>query len=301
MPKFDYIIQNPPYAKSLHIKFFNKGLDMLSNDGKMSIIEPATWLINIRKEGKSKSEYSPLKDKLSNIVDRVSIQNLNYVFGTCMFVPFSLTYVNKSKNDNNIIFDNFNIRKTVHSLYDCNIVGKYTMIQHILNKVRNMFNNDMLYNHIEQPKFGEHYLRYAIIIASLVDTLHSVSDCFWINDYYEIYYTPCIHKTDLLSNEINVLNKPINKKFIVGTEKELKNFKKFVLESDLSKFINICMCIDMHNNSLKYIPWCVNYSNDVELFKHIGFTNNEIKFIKDVVRRFKRNTSYVNSMIYGNI
>ena len=88
MPKFDYIIQNPPYAKSLHIKFFNKGLDILNDKGRMVIIEPATWLINIRKDGKSKSEYSPLKNRLINIVDRVSIQNLNYVFGTCMFVPF---------------------------------------------------------------------------------------------------------------------------------------------------------------------------------------------------------------------
>ena len=29
MPKFDFIIQNPPYNKTLHIDFFNKGLDLL--------------------------------------------------------------------------------------------------------------------------------------------------------------------------------------------------------------------------------------------------------------------------------
>ena len=50
MPKFDYIIQNPPYKKTLHIDFFKKGISMLNETGKMTIIEPATWLIdsNIR-------------------------------------------------------------------------------------------------------------------------------------------------------------------------------------------------------------------------------------------------------------
>ena len=43
MLKFDYIIQNPPYAGTLHTKFFNKGLDILSDTGKMVIIEPSTW------------------------------------------------------------------------------------------------------------------------------------------------------------------------------------------------------------------------------------------------------------------
>ena len=54
MPKFDYIIQNPPYKKTLHLDFFNKGLDLLSETGKMIIIEPSTFYINIRKNGKAK-------------------------------------------------------------------------------------------------------------------------------------------------------------------------------------------------------------------------------------------------------
>lgn len=49
MCKFDYIIQNPPYSKSLHLDFFKNGLEMLSENGRMVIIEPATWLINVKK------------------------------------------------------------------------------------------------------------------------------------------------------------------------------------------------------------------------------------------------------------
>src|SRR5574344_3122742 len=43
MPKFDYIIQNPPYKKGLHLKFFDVGLKLLNEDGQMIIIEPSQW------------------------------------------------------------------------------------------------------------------------------------------------------------------------------------------------------------------------------------------------------------------
>ena len=92
-----------------------------------------------------------------------------------------------------------------------------------------------------------------------------------------------------------------NKKYIVGTYQELKTFKTFILESDLSKFINICMCIDMHNNSLNYIPWCIDYTDDSDLYDKINLTSNEIQFIKDVVYRFKRSSSYVHTMVYGEV
>ena len=41
MPKFDFIIQNPIYDETLHIDFLNKGLDLLSETGKMVIVEPS--------------------------------------------------------------------------------------------------------------------------------------------------------------------------------------------------------------------------------------------------------------------
>ena len=67
MPKFDFIIQNPPYNKSLHLDFFNKGVDLLSDTGKMVIIEPSTWLIELRhniaeKKASQMKKYIVLKE-----------------------------------------------------------------------------------------------------------------------------------------------------------------------------------------------------------------------------------------------
>ena len=33
--KVDYIIQNPPYANTLHIDFFKKGIELLNDTGKI--------------------------------------------------------------------------------------------------------------------------------------------------------------------------------------------------------------------------------------------------------------------------
>ena len=59
--KFSVIIQNPPYAGSLHLKFLEKCIEI---GEKVVSIQPATFLINTRKDGKAKTQYILLKNKL---------------------------------------------------------------------------------------------------------------------------------------------------------------------------------------------------------------------------------------------
>ena len=73
--KFDMIIQNPPYKGSLHLDFLEKGLNVLNKNGKMVIVEPATWLINVRKNGKA-SRYDEIKKRIEGHVESVVIENL---------------------------------------------------------------------------------------------------------------------------------------------------------------------------------------------------------------------------------
>ena len=55
MRNFNTIITNPPYAGSLHLDIFNRLLDNLDEKtGQMTIVEPSTWLIYVRKIGKAK-------------------------------------------------------------------------------------------------------------------------------------------------------------------------------------------------------------------------------------------------------
>ena len=101
MPKFDFIIQNPPYNKSLHLDFFNKGLDLLSDTGKMVIIEPSTWLIELRqniaeKKSSQMKKYIALKERIKGHVSKVVIENFNKEFNVGLYVPCSITYIDKN-------------------------------------------------------------------------------------------------------------------------------------------------------------------------------------------------------------
>ena len=125
MPKFDFIVQNPPYNKTLHLDFFNKGLDLLSDTGKMVIIEPSTWLIELRqniteKKSSQMKKYINLKERIKGYVSKVVIENFNIEFRTDNYMPFAITYIDISKKYKKIEYSNCGIRKYVNSLYDCN-------------------------------------------------------------------------------------------------------------------------------------------------------------------------------------
>ena len=153
MTKFDFIIQNPPYNKTLHIDFFNKGLDLLSDTSKMVIIEPSTWLIDLRhtiaeKKSSNMKKYIALKERIKGHVSKVVIDNFNNEFGVGLYVPYSITYIDKSKEYKQIEYLNCGIKKYVNSLYDCNLIGNHEIIESIFEKLNNY---DKVINHIYVP------------------------------------------------------------------------------------------------------------------------------------------------------
>ena len=89
-------------------------------------------------------------------------------------------------------------------------------------------------------------------------------------------------------------------KCLYGTYQELSNWKHFCENNTLPIFINICMTIDQHNNSLKYVPWLVDKQyTDQEIYEMFHFTEQEINLIEYTVEKFKRNTPWTQRMIYG--
>ena len=141
MSKFDFIIQNPSYNKSLHLDFFNKGLDLLSNTGKMVIIEPSTLVIELRqniaeKKSSQMKKYIALKEIIKGHVSKVVIYNFNKEFNVMLFVPCSITYIDKSKEYEQIEYSNCGIVKYVNSLYNCNLIGNIGIIKSIFEKIK---------------------------------------------------------------------------------------------------------------------------------------------------------------------
>lgn len=313
--KFDVVIQNPPYNGSLHLDFFNKGLDVLTETGKMVIIEPATWLINVRKNGKAKA-YDAIKDRISGHIESVVIENLNKEFGTMLFVPFSITTIDMSKTFDAIDFTCCGEYKSVKTIYDCNLVGKYEVIWSILTKVQSFA--EQMSDHIKETKSlsegGEMFFaKYSDLasggcgIGGSSDIMPTELDSYFINDIFKHWYRRGCCEDESISNTFPHLCKPngelsdkICKDCIYGTQTELENWKHFIFNNKLPLFLNIVLTIDQHNNSKEFLPWLVDkqYTDD-EINKLFGFTDEEIKLIDTTIKKYERNSPWFKRYMCG--
>lgn len=316
--KFDYIIQNPPYAGSLHLDIFDKTLDLLSEKGRMTIIEPATWLINVRKNGKAK-KYDAIKERLKGHIYKVVIENFNKEFQVGLYVPCSITYIDMDNTYDEIEFVCCGEKKTVKSLYDCNLIGSYEMIWNILNKINTEKVDKHLYNpKKDTKKEGAWYCKYADIIGR-GGCIQGISGQTELDSFYNILsngqycwtYTCSIYanKFNYISNiPLRSLKSGLHDgttsdkeaPCITGTKEELENWKHFVFNNKLPLFINIVMTIDQHNNSLPYVPWLVDkqYTDD-EINKLFGFTDDEIAFMDRTIAKFERYSPWFKRYMCG--
>ena len=295
MPKFDFILYNPPYSKSLHLDFLKAGYNMLSDTGKMIIIEPSTFYINIRKNGKAK--------------------NYNKEFNTTICFPFAITYIDKAKTYNNIDVNICGEYKNVTSLYDINLIGNYNLIWSILDKI----NYDKVKNHLYLPnksnkKEGNYYCKFAGITANMCGCGNRFfsNEMFrlTLNKDYYLAFTATLFHSDRTSDIQNYPNERRTRggvkiegseaECITGTKEELENWKYFVFNNSLPLFINICMTIDQNNNSLDYIPWLVDKKyTDKEIYDMFGFTDEEIKLIETTIKKYERYSPWFKRYMCG--
>ena len=318
--KFDYIIQNPPYNGSLHLDFLTKGLDLLKEDGKMSIIEPATWLINIRKNGKAKI-YDEIKRRIDGHVEKVVIENLNGEFGTGLYVPFATTTIDMSRSFEAVDFVCCGEKKDIKDIYGCNLVGDYSIIWGILDKT--MKYGDMMSNHITKEDKGRayYYTKFSDIIGgggcSVNDEHNGLdynSDAMYSTLSNGSYM--CQYVSPSFAVKFNDISNDMAKRVIRGntkgetsdkdadclydTKEHLENWKHFIFNNKLPLFINICLTIDQHNNSKQFMPWLVDKQyTDEEINQLFGFTEEEIKFIDRTLKKYERQSPWFKRYMCG--
>ena len=322
--KFDYIIQNPPYNRSLHLDFLEKGLDLLTENGKMVIIEPATWLINVRKNGRTK-RYDAIKKRIKGHVESVKIENFNKDFGTGLYVPFAITTIDFSKTFDEIEFTCCGEKKVVKSIYDCNLVGEYETIWGILGKCQKF--GDMMKNHITNESMGEGvcYSKYDEILPCGIEPAEKNSklgrsgvygrDTNYINvlssEYLYTYIQSVFNRFVPISDTImktlkggsdykNPKYSGKNADCIYGTRQELENWKHFIFNNKLPLFLNIVLTIDQHNNSKEFLPWLVDKQYaDEEINEMLGFTEEEIALIDRTIKKYERNSPWFKRYMCG--
>lgn len=306
-----FCIQNPPYSGTLHLDFLDIGVDLITKfRGKMVIIEPSTWLIDLRKN-KNTEMYNNIKDKIKDHVESVVIENHNKAFGTNMDMPFVITAIDMSKTFDTIDYKCCGEHKNIKSLYDCNLIGDYSTIQSIFSKVISY--GDMMSNHIYKQKDNnvyEAYLRYwnyqlyalGSNYCGVVNQYNSKSIAVYrdlpIGEFFSSYVD------SLFYGEVSE-NKPLSKRgnlcdCLCGKTTELENWVYNVSNNKLFIFLTICTIFDKHNKAINLIPFLSDkrYSNE-EINKIFNFTNDELNLIDFTLNKFNYNSPWFKRYICG--
>ena len=309
--KFENIIQNPPYNGTLHFKFMELGIKMLTSTGTMTIIEPATWLINLRKNGDAEM-YNVFKDRIEGHIKSVVIENLNKDFNIANDMPFATTTIDMSQTFHSIEFVCCGEkRENITSIYDCNLIGNYNTIWSIFDKV--MAYGDSMSNHIYNSECGtnyEAYLRYwnyqlyalGSNYGKVVNQYNSKSIAVYrtldfgsfFSSYVDSLYYKDVKDTIPLSRSNNECD------CLCGTKEELENWKYNVEHNRLFLFLTMCTTYDKNNNATDIVPFVCDkkYTND-EVNALFGFTEEEVSLINHTVARFEYDGEWFKRYMCG--
>jgi hypothetical protein len=285
--EFDVIIGNPPYKRGLHLTILEKCVELLSNNGQLLFVHPGEWLSQLRTNGKG-SYYQQLREQLSPITKSIEFRNGNQEMNIGLYVPLSITHLDKNKLSNNkkILFKNNGINYNVSHLNEINPWYNAIVLKQILNKCVSSIS---LKNVLKQFK-GNYYVSF-----------NGITGGGFLNiEYYDGIKRNTSNMFNLIGNTCNfVSNKPVisrpskkgkegNQKLWVSfkSEQEAYNFLGYLTKTKFIKFLIVILKIDQHADSiLNYIPmFDFNQEwNDEKLNDYFNFSKEEIEIINEIV------------------
>lgn len=118
--KFDVILINPPYNRSLHLKFLEKVIEI---GDKVVSIQPIRWLEDPLSNYKKSSNYKKFEDSISKHINDIEIINVEQVkkYFNIQLDKLAIYFCNenggydyKSLSENNIIKNVLNFLKNNH-------------------------------------------------------------------------------------------------------------------------------------------------------------------------------------------
>ena len=267
--KFDVTLMNPPYDKSLHLKFLEKTIKISDN---VVSIQPIRWLQDPISKNKKVSAYNKYKESIFNHIKDIEV--INSKISTKLFGGENITTIN---------FD--------LGIYVCDKTGGWNNIfeNKILEKIINKTNG------IPITKFKD-INKKCFCLLTLIDGGHrergggkSSYDIIRNEKWYGKYYVNGIStngnsveenkKRNKMATNGNIQTWPIVQ---FNTEEECKNFYNFT-KTKFFKYIYKEEMVDV-NVHPQYLPFMEDYtkewSNEM-IYKYFELTEEEIKIIEN--------------------
>ena len=288
MPKFDYIIQNPPYKGTLYIDFI---LCMHDKCEHMNVVCPATFILSqYRKFENSKTIHlkRTFYDKIIKNVKTIIYTDLNVKFKIASCFYFSYIYLDNTRTyDEHLVYqlgynkfiseDIFSIgnKKLVHGILDKIKTSKYDMVnKHTINNVINQKNTV--------------YARKLRMCCGMTCFNKGLSayynrGCLTNESKFSYNLTNAIIYDEIQPTQYYLIkkqSKTINDQQYCDVKHNLENFIYFVKNSKLTIFLCILLeGLSVQTEAYKYTPYVTDYVDDDTLFKTLKFSNEEIDLI----------------------
>jgi hypothetical protein len=267
MKKFDIVVANPPFKGELHLKMFERAIDIVNQ--YMVFVHPSTWLTN---QDGSKTQIH-LKKKIEKYNKIFTLFNGNTVFNIGLYAPCVITFLDKTKIEGKTVVNSRIDNSTYEysSIWNVNKFGNVSEFHSTRLKVLKFAKKDNLFKHINNK--GMYYVCLARVRGNV--SLNSEQKIF-TEDFFTLIprnFQPSQTKDKFYN-------------FGFNTETEAWNFIKF-LESNVARF---CFSINKNGSSirrkqLEVIPW-LDFRrkwDDATLCSEFGISEKEMVFIKSII------------------
>jgi hypothetical protein len=261
--RFQVIIANPPYMKSLHIDFLNKSVDL---SDKVIFIHPSPWLFRGESIAKNKN----------NRIKSIKLINGNYYFKNAEFgAPLTITCIEENNSEKiDLYYDTTNNQYVVDELptgfWEPNnmmisIFNKFKLLSKDKNLSQLLFKNDGSDLIISTPRICGHAVN------------RSDKSKFVTNDFYTLFY-----KNSNLSDKNTT-----NKVFKVNSSEERERLIIF-MKSKICRFGLYLNKVSQDSHINKYlslipIPSLDKNYSESEICEMFNITDEEWQFINNQI------------------
>ena len=275
--KFDVVMGNPPYQSYTHMKFINKSINKLIDNGFLCFVHPSQQFLDIKQKTTTKDEELLISNvqKFNTVLYLI---NGNLLFDVEMFfTPLSITFLQKKlRNSEFLVIDRQkDIIYNYPSIKEVNLLGWSNEYQNLKNKILNFVNKN---GHIKSlsKREGDFYVGISEIRG------HACKKNMFKSDFYTI-----------LPIESSILNEKKSKHFNAGFDKyeEAECFQAYLK----TKFARFCLSLFKINSTLAGTSSVLTsipivdfntYHSDESLRNLFDIDDKEWDFVNSIIKKF---------------
>ena len=283
--KFDVVVGNPPYDRSLHLKILKKVSEFVDfeNGGEVVWLHPARWIQSITSDSK-KFDWLNFLIKHTEVF---SSKKVTEIFNVCSNDLLILHLAKGGLTFNDV--DKFALNTRLLS-------GTSDLARSIYDKVQKSM-PAALKKYVLYKKFENYSVLTAMLIMATGSGKNGVQPSFLVNDLHNGVYHDDIFMNDGIpyskrrgkggpkKKDGTKDEKTFNNHVEFKTFAEADNFRKS-MRTKFMKFLDMVTRIDVSVHSDK-IPYMNDYSHawlDADYYKYFNLTADEIKLIEDTIK-----------------